>query len=134
MTQAIRATVQRGNPHTHQGREQQVESPPRHPQTTANNGRVGLRVRFILHDGTELFPLRMKSRQSGKVAFRLSDGGAGGNTIENTTEVEDEAEMVVMVCKQEKAVRLLSADGSRQGLYRKGGRSVRSVELDGMVI
>ena len=38
------------------------------------------------------------------------------------------------VCHQDMAVRLISADGKRQGLYRSSGRFVRSVEFDGQVI
>lgn len=118
-------------------REQQVkEEPKRMPPPMVTTERMCLRLRFVLHDGTELFPVRMKNRESGKVAFRLSKGGAGGNTIENTVEVEDENEMIQLVCRKENpmAVRLLSGDDKRQGLYRKGGRSVRNVELDGVAV
>lgn len=115
-------------------RKQEVESIPPQPLPAVNNDRVCLRVRFTLHDGTELFPIRMKNRQSGKVAYRLSEGGLEGNTLEKTIEVEDEDEMITLVCHEEKSVRLSSADNKRQGLYRKGGRSVRTVELDGQVI
>ena len=96
--------------------------------------RVCARVRFILHDGTEMFPVRMKNRTTGKIAFRLSEGGTGGNTKEQGVEVDDEDTMIEQVCHQDMAVRLVSADGKRQGLYRSSGRSVRSVELDGHVI
>jgi len=96
--------------------------------------RVCSRVLFVLHDGTQLFPIRMKDRASGKVAFRLSKDDTGGNTKDQSEEVDDEATMIDLVCKQNRAIRLSNADGSRQGLYRKTGRSVRHVELDGVVI
>lgn len=99
-----------------------------------DNDRLCQRVRFILHDGCELFPIRMKNRETGLIAFRVSEGGTGGNTIEQTIEVTDENKMIDMVCKQEMSVRLSSADGKRQGQYRKGRRAVRTVELDGHAI
>lgn len=117
-------------------REQHVELAPRNLKTVAGNERTCTRLRFVLHNGTELFPIRMKNRESGKVAFRLSKGGAGGNTkgAEHAKEVEDENEMINLVCQEGMAIRLVSADGSRQGLYIKGGRSVSHVELDGEII
>jgi len=101
---------------------------------TPKNERFCTRVLFVLHDGTQMFPIRMKDRASGRVAFRLSKDDTGGNTKDQSQEEDDEATMVDMVCKQNRAVRLSNADGSRQGLYRKSGRSVRYVELDGLVI
>jgi len=96
--------------------------------------RFSTRVRFILYDGTVLSPVRVKNRQTGKVAFLLSEGGAGGNTRENAIEVVDEDEMAKMVCFQGLAVRASSLNRERNGLYRKGKRSVRIVELDGTVV
>ncbi|MDP2787084.1 MAG: hypothetical protein Q8O79_03285 [Pseudomonadota bacterium] len=115
-------------------RKRKCETALPQPQPSVNNDRVCQRVRFTLHDGTELFPIRMKNRQSGKVAYRLSEGGLEGNKSDKAIEVEDEDEMITLVCSEEKSVRLSSADNKRQGLYRKGGRSVRTVELDGQVI
>jgi hypothetical protein len=92
------------------------------------------RLKFVLHDGTELFPVRMKSRDSGKVAFRLTAAGTAGNTKDTIEEVEAENQMIELVCKQNRAIRLYSADSSRQGIYRRTGRSVRFVELDGTVV
>lgn len=48
---------------------------------------------FVLDNGTEVFPVRMKRRDNGALAFRTSRGGAGGNTLESTQEV-DEATMI----------------------------------------
>ena len=115
-------------------REKEGELTTRNVSKPVNNDRICQRVKFILHDGTELYPVKMKNRQTGTVAFRLSEGGAGGNTIENTIEVADEGEMISMVCNKGMSVRLQNADGKRQGLYTKDGRSVRNVELDGVVI
>lgn len=36
---------------------------------------------FVLNNGTKLFPVQMKRRDTGMVAYRISRGGAG-NTLE----------------------------------------------------
>lgn len=110
------------------------EEEPRKAPSAELSNRICDRVRFILHDGTEMFPVRMKNRATGLVCFRLSEGGAGGNTKERSIEIKDESDMIQKVCHEDMAVRLISSDGKRQGLYRSSGRSVRSVELDGQVI
>lgn len=96
--------------------------------------RICQRVRFTLHDGTQMFPVRMKNRTTAKIAYRLSEGGVGGNTKEQGIEVDNEGEMIQKVCHGDMAVRLISADGKRQGLYRKSGRTIRCVELDGEIL
>ena len=116
---------------SHETRQELV---PRPNAVAPENDRLCTRVHFILHDGSELFPVRMKNRDTGHVAFRLSEGGTGGNTKEKTIEEEDENRMIEMVCHKGMAIRLQSANGSRQGLYRKDGRSVRSVALDGNIV
>ncbi|MEE1886708.1 hypothetical protein [Pseudomonas carassii] len=82
--------------------------------------------RFVLNNGTEVFPVRMKSRSSGLVAYRVSRGGAGGNTLDASEEV-DEITMIDKVLNLDFAVRCASLDGSVRGLYKKGQRSVREV-------
>lgn len=96
--------------------------------------RVCLRVCFVLKDGAVLHPIRMKNRATGRISFRLSKGGTGGNTLENTIEIDDELEMIDHVCKHGLAVRAASLDGATHGLYRRGGRAVAEVRLDGVVI
>lgn len=114
--------------------ETRQELAPRPNVVVSGNGRLCTRVCFTLHDGSELFPVRMKNRDTGRVAFRLSEGGTGGNTKEKTIEEEDENQMIEMVCHKGMAIRLQSANGDRQGLYRKDGRSVRSVALDEKIV
>lgn len=115
-------------------REQQLESVTSQARVVVNNERICSRLLFVLHDGTQLFPIRMKDQKTRNVAFRLAKDVAGGNTKDKSEEEDDEATMIDLVCNQNRAIRLSSADGSRQGLYRKTGRSVRYVELDGVVI
>jgi hypothetical protein len=81
---------------------------------------------FILNDGTEIFPVMMKRRDTGKIAFRVSQGGSGGNTLLACDEV-DEATMVKRVLGDGYAVRCSSVDGKTNGLYKHGHRSVREI-------
>lgn len=81
---------------------------------------------FVLHNGTELFPVRMKRRDTGVVAYRISKGGMGGNKLEAGEEVDEET-MIHKVLKLGYAVRCSSLDGSTNGLYKQGGRSVREI-------
>lgn len=81
---------------------------------------------FILNNGTELFPVQMKRRDTGKIAYRVSRGGTGGNTLEAGEEA-DESTMIHKVLDLGYAVRCSSLDGKTKGLYKPGQRSVREV-------
>lgn len=81
---------------------------------------------FILHSGVEIFPIEMENRKTGVVAFRVSKGGKGGNTVAASEQV-NEAQMVQRVLEEGYAVRCSSENGSVQGLYRHGHRAVREV-------
>ncbi len=84
---------------------------------------------FVLNNGTELFPVRVKNRQTGKVAFRVSEGGTNGNTKANGLEVEDEMEMVRYVLDLGYSVRASSLDSNTNGLYKARGRAVAEVRI-----
>ena len=88
--------------------------------------RISRRFSFVLKDGTELFPIRMKRRANGRVSFRVSPGGAGGNTLAAGREV-DEDTMVALVLGNGFSVRCASLDGATLGLYKARGRSVHEV-------
>ena len=81
---------------------------------------------FVLNDGTKVFPVQMERRDTGNIAFRISPGGAGGNTLEASLEV-DEQTMVHKVIKEGYAVRCKSVNGKTNGLYKHGHRSVSEV-------
>lgn len=85
--------------------------------------------RFVLNNGTEVFPVRMKNRSTGLVAYRISHGGTGGNTLVAGEEV-DEVTMINKVLNLDFAVRCASLDGSVRGLYKIGQRSVREVRRE----
>lgn len=92
----------------------------------ASQERFSLAFSFILKSGAEVFPVQMKRRSSGNVAFRISRGGTGGNTLRRGEEVE-ESIMIRKVLDEEYAVRCSSKDGSIRGLYKQGHRSVLEV-------
>ena len=81
---------------------------------------------FVLNNGTKVFPVQMERRDTGNIAFRISPGGAGGNTLEASLEV-DEQTMVHKVIKEGYAVRCKSVNGKTNGLYKHGHRSVSEV-------
>lgn len=81
---------------------------------------------FVLESGKEIYPVRMKRRETGNIAFRVSPGGAGGNTVKASEEV-DEPTMIQRVLKEGFAVRCSSLDGEVNGLYKAGHRAVREV-------
>lgn len=81
---------------------------------------------FILHSGKEVFPVKMRSRTTGLLAFRVSPGGTGGNTLAATEQV-DEVTMVNRVLLDGFAVRCSSLDGLAHGQYKAGHRAVKEV-------
>lgn len=91
-----------------------------------NQERISQALSFILNNGSEVFPVQMKRRDTGAIAYRISRGGAGGNTLESVQEV-DEATMIRKVLDLGCAVRCTSHDGATKGLYKPGQRSVREV-------
>jgi hypothetical protein len=81
---------------------------------------------FVLKTGKEIYPVKMKRRETGNISFRISAGGKGGNTVEASEEV-DEATMIHKVLNDGFAVRCSSLDGEVNGLYKHGHRSVLEV-------
>jgi len=92
----------------------------------ASQERISRAFSFILNNGTEVFPVQMKRRDTGVIAFRVSPGGTGGNTLSASEEVDEET-MVRRVIKEGYAVRCKSLDGNTNGLYKHGHRSVREI-------
>lgn len=79
---------------------------------------------LIDKDGNFMFPVRMSRRGGGDSQFRVSDGGAGGNRLENSSEIDDQTQLKQLVLQEGKAVRAASLDGSKKGLYRLSGRTI----------
>jgi hypothetical protein len=87
---------------------------------------ISKRFSFVLNNGKVVFPVMMKRQETGNVAFRISRGGAGGNTLDACEEVDQET-MERKVLKFGYAVRCSSLDGLTYGLYKSDQRSVREV-------
>ncbi|MCA8947611.1 MAG: hypothetical protein KDB29_15350 [Planctomycetes bacterium] len=87
------------------------------------------RLSFVLKNGEEVFPVRVKNRQTGLIAFRVSKGGTRGNTKENGLEVEDEMEMVRYVLEMGYSVRASTLDKKTPSLYKPDGRSVAEIRI-----
>ncbi len=80
--------------------------------------------------GVKLFPVMMKNRDTGTVAYRLSKSG---NTKSDSIEVVDENDMILKVTEQGYAVRARtiapSSQGGIAGLYKLNQRSIRCYSL-----
>lgn len=85
---------------------------------------------LIHQSGDELYPVRMKNRDTGKIAFRLSKKG---NTKLDSIEVEDEALMIFKVLNERYMVRARTKlpinRGGRAGLYHHNERSIKNYRL-----
>lgn len=93
-----------------------------------NQERVSRKFSFILKSGAEVFPVLVKDRDTGNIAFRVSLGGTGSNKTVNQDQV-DENTMSSRVLSQNYQVRCSSLDGKTTGMYKKGERSVEQVVL-----
>lgn len=93
-----------------------------------NQERVSHKFSMILKSGTVVFPVLVKDRITGNIAFRVSPGGTGSNKTANQDQV-DEATMVSRVLSQNYLVRCSSLDGETTGMYKQGERSVERVVL-----
>jgi len=81
---------------------------------------------FTLRSGKEIYPVKMRDRKTGLIAFRVSPGGKRGNTIEHTEQV-DEAVMIKRVFEDGYGVRCASLDRKVLGQYKLGHRAVVKV-------
>lgn len=83
---------------------------------------------FILDTGVEVFPVKVRHRDSGELAFRISVGGKRGNIVGEKETPVDEATMTTRVLNDGYSVRCASVDGKVRGLYSPTGRSVVKVK------
>ena len=92
-----------------------------------NQERFSRAFSFLLHNGTEVYPVMMKNRVSGKIAFRITVGGTGGNTLEAGEEVA-ESVMIAKVLTEGHAVRCKPLSRGTASLYKVGHHSVKEVK------
>lgn len=95
---------------------------------------VSTRLMCVLHDGTKLFPAKMKNRKTNRIAYRLSAGGKGGNTIEEGQEEESEDQMIDLVVNKGYAVRMASNKSAAKSLYKLHARAIQAAYLDGQLL
>ncbi len=85
------------------------------------------RLRLYHTSGDLLFPVKMKDRDTGRAAFRLSKEG---NKKTDSIEVTDEQEMIRKVTTEGYAVRARTEKpGGRQGLFKIDQRGILRWEL-----
>lgn len=85
---------------------------------------------YLAHkDGHKLYPIRVKNRETGNLAFRISEGGKGGNTKQVGLEISDENQLKDYVINKGFAVRVATVDKSVKGLYKVGQRSILKAEV-----
>lgn len=95
---------------------------------------VSTRLMCVLEDGTRLFPVKMKNRETNRVAFRVSAGGKGANTLDASEEIDSEDEMIDLVVNRGFAVRMASAKSPAKSLYKLRARAVQAAYLDGNLL
>jgi len=86
---------------------------------------------ILIHKfGEELYPVKMKNRDTGKQTFRISKSG---NTKVDSIEIEDESVMISKVVHESYSVRARTlkrtVDGGRGGLYRLNGPGIKSYRI-----
>lgn len=96
--------------------------------------KVSTRLLVVLHDGTQLLPVRMKRQGGNEYTFRLGDGSKGSNTLEGGLEVRDENEMIDLVVSHAHSVRMAGGRGGPKNLIKLGRRVVKAAYLDGKLI
>jgi hypothetical protein len=95
--------------------------------TKLNEQRICMKLKMFHQTGDVLYPVKMKNKDTGLVAFRVSPGG---NKKVDSIEIEDEQSMLNYVLKKDYGVRastLSAVSGSskkRSGLYRLSQRSI----------
>lgn len=81
--------------------------------------------------GVKLYPVRMKNRDTGTVAYRLSKKG---NTKPDSIEVVDEDDMILKVLEQGYAVRARTVEPNSQGgisgLYKINQQAIYNYSLN----
>lgn len=101
---------------------------------TLGRDKASTRLLVVLHDGSQLLPVRMKRRGGSEYTFRLGDGSKGSNTLEGGLEVKDESAMIDLVVSHGHSVRMAGGRGGPKNLIKLGRRVVKAAYLDGKLI
>lgn len=81
---------------------------------------IDRRFWLLSADGAQYFPVQMRDRDSGKIAFRVS---ALGNTKGDAKEIETLEEVAALVVREGNKVRVRPATGGSTSLIRVGGKA-----------
>lgn len=95
---------------------------------------VSTRLMCVLLDGTKLFPVKMKNRKTSRIAYRVSAGGKGGNSLGEGEEIDSEDQMIDLVVNHGYAVRMANAKTAAKSLYKLRARAVQAAYLDGQLL
>lgn len=87
-------------------------------------GRLSKRFWFFHSSKTRLYPYRLRDRRSGRIAFRVAPPGTGANRTINQTQLDDIEAVFRHVFQKGWSVRMISEDGSVEGLYSPHGYSI----------
>lgn len=91
--------------------------------------RFGKQFCLVHESGELLYPVRIRNRDTGRVSFRISQGGLKGNTKEVGIEEDDEAKVFSRVVNEGWAVRASSMNKKTTGLYKLGQRSIKDYKI-----
>lgn len=80
---------------------------------------------FVLDNGDVVYPMRIRDRDTGITAFKISNRG---NTNLDAKLVEDEGVLADLVLNRGFRVRCSTRDGSRDGLYSPKGHTVVEIK------
>ncbi len=96
--------------------------------SNTTESRLSMRLKLTHKSGEHLYPVKMKNRQTGKIAFRVSESG---NKLTDCIEVECEQTMLDYVVKKGFSVRARTLPNARkrEGLYGIDKNSIVSYQL-----
>ena len=92
----------------------------------AMSSRIDQSFWFEHTSGKRLFPYKLEDRRSKQVAFRVAPPGTGANRTINQTQLDKVEQVRFYVFSKGWSVRMISADGTIEGLYNKNGYSIVS--------
>ena len=79
-------------------------------------------------DGSALYPVAIRNRQTSRIAYIVARPGTGNNQREAAIEIVDAEELIRAVLGQRMSVRCQTVDGSHKGLFSPDGRNVSRAE------
>lgn len=91
-------------------------------------GQLCMKIAFIHADGTRVYPVAIRNRATGRVAFNLARPGTNSHHREAAIEIVDEAEVVRQVLLNGMKARCQGLNGEHKGQFSPSGRNIVRVE------